>query len=372
MNREKTIIRTSILGIVANAVLVFFKATIGFVVGSIAIINDAINNLTDALSSLITIIGTKLSNKKADKKHPFGHGRVEYITSTVIALLILIAGIGAIYESINSIIAYFKEGTKADYSVVSLIIIGVAVIIKIVVGLIFKKQGKKVESDALVASGTDALGDAILSSATLVGAIFSFAFGWYVEGYLGIIIGAFIIKAGIEVLRESISSIIGERYDDAEAKAIIEDINNVEGVKGTFDLILNSYGHHRNIGSVHILVDGELKAKDIQTIERNIMLLMFTKYHTIMTVGIYADNEETAESKKIMDSLLNIIKEYPNILQMHGFYLDVVNKVCNFDLVISFDEKEPEKLIDFIKSELEYENEGYKIFITLDRDYTLS
>ena len=337
MNREKVIIRTSFVGIIANIVLVTFKAIIGFIVGSIAIINDALNNLTDALSSLITIIGTKLSNKRPDKKHPFGHGRIEYITSTLIAILILVAGGTAIYESILSIIDYFKNGVKPDYSLVSLIIIGVAIIIKIFVGLYFKKQGKNVESEALIASGTDALGDSILSGATLVGALFSFFLGWYVEGYLGIIIGIFIIKSGFGVLRESISSIIGERYDENETKEIINDINSIPGVKGTFDLILNSYGHHKNIGSAHILVDGSLTAYEIQIIERNIMGMMFDKHQTIMTIGIYADNVESEESKKILNSLLNTIKDYPNILQMHGFFVDPKTKLCNFDLVVSFD-----------------------------------
>ena len=372
MNREKTIIRTSIIGILANAVLVITKATIGFIAGSISIINDALNNFTDALSSLITIIGTKLSGKKPDRKHPFGHGRVEYITSTLIAILILVAGGMAIYESILSIIDYFKNGVKPDYSLISLIIIGVAVLIKLFVGLFYRRQGNKVDSDALKASGVDALWDVLLSFSTLVGAIFSYAFNWYVEGYLGIVIGIFIIKSGIEILLESLSSIIGERYDPEETKKIIEDVNELEGVKGVFDLILNSYGHHRNIGSCHILVDGDLNAHEIQEIERNIMVMMYEKHNTIMTVGIYADNTETPDSKEIMESLQEIINSEAHILQMHGFFVDVAHKICNFDLVISFDCEKPEELIKEIQDKLSKEFTSYHFFITLDRDFALS
>ena len=372
VNRDKTIIRTSIIGIIGNLLLVGFKATVGFIAGSISIVMDAVNNLTDALSSVITIIGTKLSNKRPDKKHPFGHGRVEYITSTLIAALILFAGGLAIYESILSIIDYFKNGTMPDYSVISLIIIGVAVLIKASIGIFFRIQGKRVDSDALKASGMDALFDAILSTATLVGAIFSYTLGWYVEGYLGILIGLFIIKTGIEVLREAISNIIGERYDAEETKQIMADILSVPGVKGAYDLILNSYGHKRNIGSVHIGVDSNLTAVQVQTIERMITAIMYEKHHTIMTVGIYADNIETKESKEIRESLTKILKSHQHILQMHGFFVEVEQKLCNFDLVVSFDEKYPEDLVATIRNEIAGLYPDFTFIVNLDRDYSLS
>ena len=179
VNREKTIVRTSVIGIIGNIFLVGFKATIGFIAGSISIIMDALNNLTDALSSIITIVGTKLSNKKPDKKHPFGHGRIEYITSTIIAALILFAGGLAIYESIKSIIEYFDTKELPQFNIISLVIIGVAILVKVGIGIFYKIQGKRVNSSSLKASGTDALFDAILSTATLVGAIFAYTLHLY-------------------------------------------------------------------------------------------------------------------------------------------------------------------------------------------------
>ena len=370
--RERTIVFTSIIGILGNIVLVATKATIGFIVGSIAIVMDALNNLTDALSSVITIIGTKISNKKPDRKHPYGHGRVEYITSTLIAALILFAGGTAIYQSIVSIIGYFKTGAKPDYSVVALIIISIAILGKVAIGLFFKIQAKKTNSDVLRASGTDALWDSVLSSATLVGAIFAYTLGWYVEGYLGIAIGLFIIRSGILVLKDAISNIVGQRADEEEVKAVLADINSVPGVKGAYDLILNSYGHKKNIGSVHVLVDGNLKATEIQKIERNIMSLIYMKHNTIMTVGIYAENNDSPLSKRILKSLSFYIKKYSQIMQLHGFFVDEETNICNFDLVISFDEKEPEKIIKEISSALKIEYPNLDFIITLDRDYTLS
>ena len=374
MNREKTIIRTSIIGIIANILLVGFKAFVGFIAGSISIVMDALNNLTDALSSIITIIGTKLSNKKPDRKHPFGHGRVEYITSTIIAVLILFAGGVAIYESIVSIVEYFTSGEKTlpSFAWYSLVIIGVAILVKIGIGIFYKIQGKKVNSEALKASGTDALFDAILSTATLVGAIFAVTLHWYVEGYLGIIIGLFIIKSGIDVLRESFSSIIGERHDPEETKNMLADISSVPGVKGAYDLIIHSYGPNKYVGSVHIGVEGGLSAKEIQIIERNIAAVMASKYNMFMTVGIYADNVDSKLSKEIRSKIQEFMKNNQNILQMHGFFVDEIQKFCNFDLVFSFNEKEPEQRIEEIRNTLQEAYPDMTFYIQLDRDYSLS
>ena len=214
--------------------------------------------------------------------------------------------------------------------------------------------------------------DALLSTATLVGAIFAYTLGWYVEGYLGIIIGLFILKSGIEVLVESFSSIIGERYDQEETRAIMHDIASVPGVKGVFDLIINSYGHRRNIGSVHVGVDGHLTAKEVQTIERAITALMYQKYNTIMTVGIYADCDDSEEARAIRAKINEIIKDYPMVLQLHGFFVDVPIKLCNFDLVISFDEKQPEKTIEEIHQKIQESFPDFNFIITLDKDFSLS
>ena len=215
-NRSKVIVRTSIIGILGNIGLVILKAVVGIFAHSIAIIMDAINNLSDALSSTITIIGTKLSQKKPDAKHPYGHGRVEYITSLAIGVIIIVAGVGAIVESIKSII----EGGKPKFDVVALVLIAVAVVVKIVLGLYFRHVGKKVNSEALKGSGMDALLDALLSFGTLVSIAVMLIWDVSIEGYVGSVIGLFMIKSGIDVLRSSLSSIIGERTSKETSEAI--------------------------------------------------------------------------------------------------------------------------------------------------------
>ena len=370
--REKEIIKTSFIGIIGNFFLVAFKAFVGIIAGSISIIMDAVNNFTDALSSIITIIGTKLSNKKPNKKHPYGYGRIEYITSTLIAMLILFAGAMAIYESIKSIIDYFQNGTMPSFEIYSIIIIAFAILVKVLIGLFFKNKGNKIDSDALKASGIDALFDSILSTSTLVGMFIAKYLSFYIEGYLGIIIGIFILKSGFEVLKEALSSMIGDRFDKDYIKEIKEEINKIDGVRGCYDIILNSYGHDKSIGSVHIGVSDNLTAKEIQAIERNITAMMYYKYNTIMTVGIYAENFSDEYTKEMYEKILIIIKNYKDVLQVHGFYIDKDIKLINYDLVISFDDEDPEGTIAKIKNETEEIAEGFSVIINYDQDFSLS
>ena len=371
-NREKEIVKTSVLGIIGNVFLVAFKAFVGILAGSIAIILDAVNNFTDALSGIITIAGTKLSGKKPDKKHPYGYGRIEYLTSTLIAVLILFAGGMAVYESIKSIIEHFRDNTMPSFEIYSIVIIAVAIGVKIAIGLFFRRKGKSIDSEALKASGMDALFDSVLSTATLIGAIVAKFANVYVEGYLGIAIGLFILKSGFEVMKESLSSMIGERYEKDYIGALKKEINGIEGVRGCFDLILNNYGHDKNIGSVHIGVSDDLTAKQVQAIERKISTLMYEKYNTIMTVGIYADNQSDDFSREKYEKICEVIKKHPHVLQTHGFYVDEKEGVISFDVVISFDDPDPEKTIREIKEATEAQNEGYRVFIQYDQDFSLS
>ena len=370
--REREIIKTSFIGIFGNIILVLIKAFVGIIAGSISIIMDAVNNFTDALSSFITIIGTKLANKMPNKKHPYGYGRIEYITSTLIAMLILFAGGTAIYESIKSIIDYFKYGSMPQFEIYSIIIIASAIFVKVLIGLFFRYKGKKIDSNALRASGLDALFDSVLSLSTLIGMIIAKYANVYIEGYLGILIGIFIIKSGFEVLKESLSSMIGDRFEKEYINEIKNEILNVSGVLGCYDLILNSYGHNKNIGSVHIGVSDELTAIQIQAIEREISNIMYNKYDTIMTIGIYAENLSDDFSKNIYGKILEIINKYEHVLQIHGFYVDYSSRSIYYDLVISFDDDKPAETIRKIKEETLKIINDYNIVINYDQDFSLS
>ena len=365
-NREKVIVRTSIVGILGNLGLVAAKATIGIFAKSIAVILDAVNNLTDALSSVITIIGTKLANRKPDRKHPYGHGRIEYITSLIIGIIILAAGGTAIYESIKSLI----EHEVASYEDYSLIIISVAVAVKVGLGIYFKRMGKLTNSDALKGSGTDALFDALLSFSTLIGAIVARYAGVSIEGYLGIVIGLFIIKAGIEILINASSSLVGKRAEKEVALAIKQVVNSFPEVIGSYDLILHDYGPTRSIGSIHIEVRDDLTAKEIHPLTRKITMEVYEKFGVILTVGIYATNESVQEIKEIRTDLYELVKQNPSINQIHGFYVDQETKIVTFDLIIDFKEEHPEDVKNQIIEEISKKHPGYHYNAILDDDFT--
>lgn len=365
VSREKTIIRTSIVGILGNVGLVAVKATIGFIAGSISIIMDAINNLSDALSSVITIIGTKLSNKKPDKNHPYGHGRIEYITSLIIAIIVLVAGGSAVYESIRSLI----EHTTASYDNWSLIIISIAILVKILLGLFFRIMGKRTNSDALRASGIDALFDSLLSLSTLIGAIVSMYTGVSIEGYLGILIGLFIIKSGIEILLNAISNLVGKRADKELAIAIKQVVNSFPEVIGAYDLILHDYGPNRTIGSIHIEVKDSLTAKEIHPLTRKITTAVYEKFGVILTVGIYATNESDPEIKEVRKDLYELVKQYQTIEQIHGFYVDEELKIITFDIVISFKDEDMEKTKDSLISDIKAKHPKYEYYAIIDNDF---
>ena len=192
MDRNRLIVRTSIIGIVANLFLSAFKAAVGLISNSIAVTLDAVNNLSDALSSVITIIGTKLANRQPDKKHPLGHGRTEYLSAMIVAAIVLYAGITSLVESVKKII----HPEIPDYTVVSLIIIASAVVVKLLLGRYVKAQGQKANSGALIASGEDARFDAILSASVLASAVIFLLTGLSLEAWVGVVISGFIIKSG--------------------------------------------------------------------------------------------------------------------------------------------------------------------------------
>lgn len=363
-NREKTIVRTSFVGIAVNIVLVIFKAIVGFFANSIAIILDAVNNLSDALSSVITIIGTKLAGKAPDKKHPYGYGRIEYLTSVIISVIVLLAGITSIRESAEKIF----HPDETNYSIISLVIIAVAVVAKFVVGRYVKGVGERIHSGSLIASGSDAFFDAILSTATLIGAAINLIWGINLEGILGVLISIIIIKAGIEMLAETLSSIIGNRADSDLSKRLKERISFYEGVKGVYDLTLHNYGPTKILGSVHIEVDDTMTARQIHALTRRITVDIMQEFSIILTVGIYASNT-TGEFGALRELVEEEVNKYPEILQMHGLYIDDEHHALSFDIIVDF-KSDAEKIKTQIYESLSSKIKDYDLYINLDSDYS--
>lgn len=310
--REKTIVRTSILGIVANVLLAAFKAVVGVISNSIAITLDAVNNLSDALSSVITIVGTKLAGRAPDKRHPMGYGRIEYLTAMVISIIVLYAGITSAVESVQKIVS----PEAPDYSAAALVVVAAGVVAKVLLGRHVQSVGRRVNADSLVASGQDALSDAVLSVSTLGAAVVYLAWGISLEAWVGAVISAFIVKAGLEMLWQTLSQILGERVSPELA----------EKVKS-------------------IVAEDDC------------------------AVGIYSRNtcKDVADMR---ERVRRIVTAHDHVLQFHGFHVDEARHLLEFDVIIAFEAPDRQGEYQQIVHEVEEAFPDYTVRATLDSDIT--
>lgn len=366
LNREKVIVKTSIIGIVTNVLLAAFKAGVGMLSNSIAVILDAVNNLSDALSSVITIIGARLANRAPDKKHPLGHGRLEYISSMLVAAIVFYAGVTALVESVKKI--FHPE--QSEYTLTSLIIIAVAVAVKLVLGRYVKGQGEKVNSGALVASGSDASFDAILSASVLVCAIIHMLFHISLEAYMGVIISIVIIKAGIEMIQDTVNDILGKRADVQLTKDIKHIIREEPEIRGVYDLLINDYGPNRHYASVHIELPDTMTVDEVDRLTRKIEESVYHKTGVILTgVGVYSYNTKDEEAALIRNNIQKMVLTHDWALQLHGFYVSIAEKKMRFDVVLSFDIARDQALETLLK-EVQTAYPDYGVQITPDVDLT--
>ena len=364
-NRQRIILRTSAISILANVLLAAFKAAVGLISGSIAITLDAVNNLSDALSSVITIIGTRLAGKKPDRKHPYGHGRIEYITAILIAVIVLYAGVTSLVESVKKIL----RPELPDYSAAALIIIAVAVAVKLLLGRFVRRTGERVNSDSLVASGKDAQLDAAISASTLVAAVIYLIWHVSLEAWLGAIISLVIVKSGMEMLRESLSVILGERVDSELAKAVKRTVTEFPEVRGAYDLTLHNYGPDMLIGSVHIEVPDTMTVDRLDALEREISQQVFREHRVILTgISVYSMNTRDDAAGQMRQAVRRAVMSHDHVLQMHGFYVDEATKQLRFDVIIDYASPNRTEEYHSIVEEVRRMYPDYKVSVVLDAD----
>ena len=340
--RALKIIRTSWIGIITNVLLASFKAVVGILASSVAIVMDAVNNLSDALSSVITIVGTKLSQRPADRKHPFGFGRIEYFSAIIIAVIVLSAGITSL----------------------------VAIVVKLVLGQYVKKKGEQLKSDALIASGSDAQFDAIITLATLISAGVMLLWGFSLDGILGVLISVVIIKAGIEMLASPVNELLGTSISADFAKQIQTEVSNFEGVHGVFDLILHNYGPDVKIGSLHINVYDTMSAYEIHGLTRKISTYMFEKHGIIMTVGVYA--VATGENKRaeLQSKVMQALAAHKEIVQVHGFYYFEKDNMISVDVVPDVSVHDDIAFVNQLTNEIKPLVPGANVVIVVDHNFS--
>ena len=365
--RNRVIIRTSILGITANVMLALLKALVGMATHSIAITLDAVNNFTDAGSSVITIAGTKLASKKPDKKHPWGHGRIEYLSAMLLGALVLSAGISSLIEAVRKII----DPRTPEYSSVSLILVAICVLVKIFLGRYVTSAGRRAKSETLVNSGRDALLDALVSASTLAAALLYLLYGVSLEAWIGALISVLIIKTGFEMQLNTISEILGQRVDADVVRAVCRTVESFDEVYGVYDMIFHDYGPNRVNGSLHVEVDDAMTAREISDLLRRIAVKVYQEHQVQLTaIGIYSMNTKDRKAMRLREEITKIAMAHSHVLQLHGFSLK--ENVVQFDIIVDFEADDPEKIRDEITAEVSAAYPELTVQAFCDADYNFS
>lgn len=360
------------VGIIANIILFVIKFMVGFITGSIAITADAFNNLSDAVSSIITIVGFKLSSMPADEEHPFGHGRVEYLASLVVACIVMLVG----FEFLKSSFMRIIDPTPVTFELIPFILLIFTVLAKIWLSSFNKVIGKKIDSDALKAASLDALSDVFASSCVAISLLLAKFTQFPIDGYVGILVSLFILYAGFSIIKDTISPLLGESADPELAKKIREELLSYEHVTGVHDLIVHNYGVGKSIASIHAELPAELGVIPIHEIIDKAEREISQKLKIYLVIHMDPISPLTGEVATAKKEVEKIIKYNPLIKSMHDFraVTGEERKTLLFDLVIhSANVKKvmtKEELIKDVKSAIESEHPEYHCIIELDDDFS--
>lgn len=368
MDRYKKIIMASIIGVIANILLGIMKVIVGVSSNSIAIISDAVNNFSDSISSLVSIVTIKVSSMGATKRHPFGFGRVEHFSGAIISIIVIVTGV----EFLTSSVSRIFSPIETSFSSVSLILLFVAVISKIILGKYTKNIGETENAPTLIASGQDALGDAIITSVTLLGAIFTRLTSINLDGYIGIVVSLFLLKAGIEMLWGIISSLLGERNDIELARTIVNKLKSADGIIGAYDLALHNYGPNIYVGDVNVELPDTMTIQEAYVMLKPIRHNIFEEYGVILYVGFYSVNTSDERVMAIEKRVKEIALSHPMILQLHGFIIYDKLNIMSFDIIADFECKKLGELKNELIELMQSEFGSYNIKITMERDFSFS
>lgn len=332
-NREGTVVTVSGLNILVNLIFAAIKVVIGLAVSSIAIVSEGVNNATDSATSLITIVGTKLSAKHPTEKHPFGFGRIEYLTSLLISVLILFTGAELMESSVKRIFA----PQEMSISYVTMAIIAVSALVKLALGLYTIKEGRRVDSSSLVALGTECRSDSVVSVITLVTALVFLVFHVSLDAYAGIIMSLIVLKAGFEVLKETLSDILGQAGEKELAQELYRIIRAEPLVLNAADMMLHNYGPDAYSGSVNVEIDHSKTVEEVYAALHELQLRIMHEKHITMVFGIYAVDRDHAQIRQLREQVAAFVREQKHVTSYHALYIHPNGKDLYVDLVVDYD-----------------------------------
>lgn len=370
--REKHGLVASVGGMITNIVLFVIKLVIGLFANSISIISDAINNLTDLFSNLVSIIGFKIANKPADKKHPYGHERVEYITGMIISFVIIGVGVLLGYTAVLRLVT--NEGPD-KYETAAFIVLGVAILGKVLLGLFYRGMGKAINSVSLKASMQDSFNDVISTSVVLVCAIIQTVVGeklWFLDSVVSILIAIFIIYSGIKLTLETSAPLIGLSPDHTFVKSLVDDVLSYKGVLGVHDVVCHSYGPTKKFVSLHVEVDGYENVFELHDIIDNIEMEMHAKHKCEITIHLDPIDTKNVEIPMLKDKIGEILASLSEELTFHDLRLVAGPTHTNvlFDVVIPPSKKlDPKEIVSTLQREIKKIDSKYNSVIHIDSSY---
>ncbi|MDD2362212.1 MAG: cation diffusion facilitator family transporter [Oscillospiraceae bacterium] len=359
---------TGIVGITANLILFTVKVIAGFLSSSVAVIADGFNNLSDAGSSVVTLVGFRLASAPPDKEHPFGHGRMEYITAMVIAIMILFAGIELVRTSLNKII----NPTDTEFGLVTVIILVLAIGIKLWLALFYRNIGKRIDSEALRASSADSRNDVICTTFVLVSALI----GWFtdinIDGYIGVGVAVFVMWSGISILRDTVSLLLGQ----APSTELVNDIKNTvlshQGIIGLHDLIVHNYGPGKCIVSLHAEVPSEDKMVHSHDLIDQVEKEIAEKYSAAVCIHMDPVDINDERVNALRTFVTGILEDIDSTLSLHDFRVVFGKTHTNliFDIVVPFKYKNKRDLLEKVEQLVQESDPNLFTVITIENSYT--
>lgn len=372
---EKVSVRTaygvlaSIVGIFCNVFLFAVKFVVGFILNSVSVTADAFNNLSDAGSSIISFVGVKMAEKPADRDHPFGHGRIEYIAALVVSFLVLEVGFTFLKDSIGKI----RTPEALNFQTVSVAILIVSIAVKLWLGLFNRKLGERINSKVMMAVFTDSMGDVITTGATILSLIFFRLTGINIDGIVGVGVALVVMWAGVGIARDTLEPLIGEAIDPEVYKEIKSFVESYDGIEGTHDLLVHNYGPGRSMASIHAEVPNDVDIEQsheiIDRIERDA-----AKKLGIFLV-IHMDPVEMKDQRvlQVRDRAVQILKELDPACSIHDFRMvhgeNQINLIFDMVIPIEYDEKMRKELPQKLADRLKESDPRYECVITVEYDY---
>jgi len=362
-------ILSGIVGIVCNVILFVVKLAVGILIKSVSVIADAFNNLSDAGSSVIGFIGVKLAGRPADKEHPFGHGRLEYIAALVVSFVIIQVSLSLFKNS-------FEEILNPEAVIFNPILIGIlvfSIFIKVWLMLFNRKLGKRIKSSVMLATATDSLSDVLVTSATVVSAVIAGLTGWQIDGYMGLVVSVFVLIAGYKIAKETLMPLLGQAVDREVYNSITELVESYPNIIGTHDLIIHSYGPSHRMATIHVEVPNDINFEEIHDtidrIERDVLEKM--DIFLVIHMDPVEMNDVLVLEKKAL--VTDIVKSFDERASIHDFRVVRTEFQINliFDLVVpfSYTPEEEQKLLAKVVEETRKHDSRLNCIITLENSY---